>query len=226
MRRDAKRGGTVRARGFTLVEVLVALIIVAMGLTALMLAVSGTASASGYLRDKAIAQWIALNRLTEVRLNLQQKPGQNGDTGEIDAANRKWHYDTRYYDTEFPSMHRVVVRVWAGPANQKGNPLGEYTSFLGSDLASQGGSNVDWTQGSTAASANCVNSTSGTTSTVAQNQQSSLTNGSSSGGGAAANCTPIGGATNGTTTNGSTNTVTSSGGAVIPTPNIPTQNPQ
>ena len=35
------------ARGFTLVEVLVALMIVAMGLAALMTAVSGTARASG-----------------------------------------------------------------------------------------------------------------------------------------------------------------------------------
>jgi type II secretion system protein I len=38
--------------GFTLVEVLVALMIVAIGLSALMVAVSGTARTSGYLRDK------------------------------------------------------------------------------------------------------------------------------------------------------------------------------
>ena len=97
-----------RALGFTLVEVLVALLVVALGLTALMLSVSGTATASGYLRDKAIAQWIALNRLTEVRLNLQQSKlsvtggtgtSAGGDTGELDFAGRHWHYDTRYYDT-------------------------------------------------------------------------------------------------------------------------------
>ena len=40
------------SRGFTLVEVLVALTVVALGLTALMVAVSGTARTSGYLRDK------------------------------------------------------------------------------------------------------------------------------------------------------------------------------
>jgi type II secretion system protein I len=43
------------ARGFTLVEVLVALMVVAMGLAALMVAVSGTARTSGYLRDKTLA---------------------------------------------------------------------------------------------------------------------------------------------------------------------------
>ena len=55
------------SRGFTLVEVLVALMVVAMGLAALMVAVSGTARTSGYLRDKTLAQWMALNRLSEVR---------------------------------------------------------------------------------------------------------------------------------------------------------------
>lgn len=133
-----------RARGFTLVEVLVALLIVALGLTALMSTVSGTARSSGYLRDKALAQWIALNRLVEVRLNIK-KAGQNSDLGELDYANRRWHYDTRYFDTSIASMRRVVVRVWAGDAKATGNPLAESSSFLGSALSTPGSSNVDWT---------------------------------------------------------------------------------
>lgn len=136
-------------RGFTLVEVLVALTIVALGLGALMVAVSSTARTSGTLRDKTLAQWMALNRLSEVRLNLS-KFGQNTDTGEIYFANRTWHYDTRYFDTSFPSMKRVVVRVYAGDAKTKGNPMAESVGFLGAALGMPGGSNVDWTAGSTA----------------------------------------------------------------------------
>jgi general secretion pathway protein I len=139
-----------RARGFTLVEVLVALMIVAMGLAALMVAVSGAARTSGYLRDKSLAQWIALNRLSEVRL-IVNKSAQNADTGELKFANRTWHYDTRYFDTSITSMKRIVVRVYAGDAKTKGNPLAESTSFFGTALGAPGGSNaVDWTQGSTA----------------------------------------------------------------------------
>ena len=133
-----------RVRGFTLVEVLVALMIIAMGLAALMVAVSGTARTSGYLRDKTLAQWIALNRITEVRLNLN-KFGQNTDTGELQFAGRTWHYDTRYFDTTFPSMKRLVVRVYAGNAKTKGSPMAETTSFLGTTLAVPGSSNMDWT---------------------------------------------------------------------------------
>jgi general secretion pathway protein I len=149
--RAVRRGG-IAERGFTLVEVLVALMIVALGLAALMSAVSGTARTSGYLRDKTLAQWMALNRLTEVRLNLN-KFGQNTDTGELNFANRTWHYDTRYYDTSIATMKRVVVRVYAGDAKTKGNPLAESTGFLGTALAVPGSSNVDWTTGSTAATA-------------------------------------------------------------------------
>jgi general secretion pathway protein I len=151
--------------GFTLVEVLVALVVVAIGLAALMVAVSGTARTSGYLRDKTLAQWIALNRVAEVRLTVNkvaQSSGSssgssNGDTGELQFASRTWHYDTRYYDTQFQSTKRIVVRVWAGDAKTKGNPIAEATGFYGSGLSIPGTSNAsDWTQGNSQASANCT----------------------------------------------------------------------
>jgi general secretion pathway protein I len=135
-----------RARGFTLVEVLVALMIVALGLTALMVAVNGTARTSGFLRDKTLAQWIALNRLSEVRLNVV-KFGQNTDTGELDFGNRKWHYDTRYFDTSIASMKRVVVRVYLGEAKTKGNALAQAVGFTGGSLATPGSYIADWTTG-------------------------------------------------------------------------------
>jgi general secretion pathway protein I len=139
-----------RSRGFTLIEVMVALLIVALGLSALMITVSSTARTSGFLRDKTVAQWIALNRLTEVRLNLN-KFAANTDTGELNFANRTWHYDTRYFDTSVATMKRVVVRVYAGDAKTKSNPVAESTGFLGSSISTPGTSNaVDWTLGSTA----------------------------------------------------------------------------
>jgi general secretion pathway protein I len=152
-----------RAAGFTLVEVLVALMIVAIGLSALMISVSGTARTSGYLRDKTLAQWIALNRLTEVRLNSNNKFAKNTDAAEVTFAGRTWHYDTRYFDTSITTMKRVVVRVYAGDSKTKGNPLSESTSFLGAALAQPGGSNTDWTVGSTVATSAAGGATGTTT---------------------------------------------------------------
>ena len=163
-----------RSRGFTLIEVMVALLIVSVGLAALMITVSSTARTSGYLRDKTVAQWIALNRISEVRLNINTgAPGSMGaaaDTGELNFANRTWHYDTRYFDTNVSSMKRVVVRVYAGDAKTKGNALSESYGFVGTSLAAPGSSNaVDWTLGSTTATAGTGVSTSGVQTSGVQN---------------------------------------------------------
>ena len=144
----------MRPRGFTLVEVLVALVVVALGLAALSKAVSSTARSSGILREKMQAQWIALNRLTEVRLNLV-KPGSSNDAIEVKYGNRTWHYDTRYFDTNVTTMKRVVIRVYAGEAKTKGNPLNETVGFVSTALATPPGRSnmLDWRSGQTSAAA-------------------------------------------------------------------------
>ncbi len=135
------------ARGFTLIEVLVALMIVALGLAALMTTIGSAADTSGYLRDKTLADWIAMNRIVEVRLQLPPTDG-NGDKGQVRYANRYWHYDTRYYPTSIASMRRIDVRVWAGKSDTKGAPLAEAIGFIGNAVAPPGSSNaVDWTAG-------------------------------------------------------------------------------
>jgi general secretion pathway protein I len=134
--------------GFTLVEVLVALMVVALGLAALLTALSSAPPASSSLHEKTLAQWIALNRISEVRLMVNRIAPTN-DTARIDFGNRTWHYDTRYFDTSIPTMKRITVRVWAGDTKSGGNPVAEATGFIGQALSQPGGSNVDWTQGST-----------------------------------------------------------------------------
>ena len=55
-------------RGFTLVEVLVALIIVALGSAAMLSALASSARAAERIRERMIAGFVAMNRLTETRL--------------------------------------------------------------------------------------------------------------------------------------------------------------
>jgi general secretion pathway protein I len=82
----------VRTRGFTLIEVLVALAIVTVGMAAVLGAMTSAADTAIYLRDKSFAQWIALNRIAEVRLQ-PKLPAKEKTTGEVEFAGRKWHWE-------------------------------------------------------------------------------------------------------------------------------------
>ena len=132
------------SRGFTLVEVLVALMVVSLALAALMSSVSSAARGSEYLRDKTIAQWIAMNRIVEARLKIQ-KFGESGDKGEVEFANRKWRFDTRYFETNNATIQQLVVRVWPSAAKAGAGPLAESASFLSQTLTPAGTYQADWT---------------------------------------------------------------------------------
>ena len=97
-------------RGFTLIEVLVALAIVAVGVAAVLGALTSSANTVIYLRDKTFAQWVGLNQIATIRLSGQlQQPG-NSD-GDTDFAGRKWHWRQEVISTEVPGVVRIDVNV-------------------------------------------------------------------------------------------------------------------
>jgi general secretion pathway protein I len=100
----------VRARGFTLIEVLVALAVVAIGMSAVLSSVSSSARTVSYMRDKTFAQWIALNQLAQVRLQ-NQAPSQGKSDGELDYAGRHWHWQQTVSDMGFPGIERIDIQV-------------------------------------------------------------------------------------------------------------------
>ena len=100
-------------RGFTLVEVLVALAIVALAVPALLFALDQQVDGTGYLRDKSLARLVASNKLTEVRL-LAAARGQllsGSESGEARLAGRDWSWWLDSEATEVPGFNRIAVRV-------------------------------------------------------------------------------------------------------------------
>ena len=105
------------ARGFTLIEVLVALVIVAFGVGAVLAALSSSAVNVSALREKTLAQWVALNRIADVRLNLQAP--QTGTTeGDVkNFANGDWHWQQIITAMDqIPGLMQITVKVRRIPA--------------------------------------------------------------------------------------------------------------
>jgi general secretion pathway protein I len=98
------------ARGFTLVEVLVALVIVAIGMSALLASMSSSADTASYLREKTFAQWIGLNQLAVTRL-AAKLPSKGTTNGELDYAGRHWAWQQEVTEQDFPGVLRIDVRV-------------------------------------------------------------------------------------------------------------------
>src|SRR6185503_6461062 len=97
-------------RGFTLLEVLIALAIVAMAVGALLGTITSSASSVSYLRTKTIAEWVALNRLTEIRIS-QQMPDTGRRTGKTVMAGMRWQWEQEVVELPIKGMFRIDVRA-------------------------------------------------------------------------------------------------------------------
>ncbi|ERU93873.1 TPA: GspI family T2SS minor pseudopilin variant XcpV [Pseudomonas aeruginosa] len=125
-----------RARGFTLLEVLVALAIFAMVAASVLSASARSLQNASRLEDKTLAMWIADNRLNE--LQLEQTPPSSGrNQGELEFAGRRWEWRTQVDSTAEQDMRRVIVWVAAKPLGPERGSIEERAAarlvgFLGS----------------------------------------------------------------------------------------------
>jgi general secretion pathway protein I len=101
-------------RGFTLIEVLVALVIVAVGMSAMMGALTSSARTVVYMQDKTFAEWVALNQIANDRLQLGQGqvPAVGSSNGDLDNfAGRSWHWRQDVVASQVPGIMRIDVKV-------------------------------------------------------------------------------------------------------------------
>lgn len=102
-------------RGFTLVEVMAALFIVALAVSALLLQMMSYGDSTAYLRDKTIAHWVALNQLELAQLAnrhtnqllLEEKAGVEK------MANRDWYWRITPKKTAATGFVQLQVAVFS-----------------------------------------------------------------------------------------------------------------
>ena len=128
--------------GFTLIEVLAALVIVALGMMGVIQAVSQSARNGTYLRDKTLAHWIGMNVVTEQR--LQPSPPDVSETSdEVEFAGQRWAWTMTVTQTSVESMRRmdVTVRPVDWPKEQA---LATVTGFYGEAIKTVAQAPIPW----------------------------------------------------------------------------------
>lgn len=114
-------------RGFTLVEVLVALALLAVALAAGMRALAQTADGAGTLKARTLALWVAQNRLAAVQIDPRALDAGLA-RGEAVQAGQRFVWEQRASGTPNPAFRRVDIVV--AEAAAPGYALARLTGYV------------------------------------------------------------------------------------------------
>jgi len=106
----ASRHANSTSAGFTLVEALVALVIVALGMMAVFMQLNQYTVTSIYIQEKTLASWIATNTLTDLSVRPQW-PEIGDEEDDLEFADRQWHYLIEISETQVENLRRADVSV-------------------------------------------------------------------------------------------------------------------
>lgn len=121
-----------RARGFTLMEMLVAVGVLAIALGAIIGNAARYADSAAGLRDKSIALFVARNRMTELELSPTW-PATGRANEDVEMGGLKWTWRTEVKTTPDPNLRRVDVRV-----EKKGDKSGAAFATLSGFISNVG----------------------------------------------------------------------------------------
>ncbi|HEX6929957.1 MAG TPA: type II secretion system minor pseudopilin GspI [Gammaproteobacteria bacterium] len=97
-------------RGFTLMEILVALAVVGIGLAALLGASGRATREAADLRDRTYAGWVAQNVLAEIRVSPETLSTGTRDGDEM-LGGERWTWTAEISEAAIPALRHIIIRV-------------------------------------------------------------------------------------------------------------------
>jgi general secretion pathway protein I len=116
-------------RGFTLLEVLVAMAFFAIAFAGVSKAFGDLINNSSYIQERVLGQWIAENQLAA--LSIEQVFDTTGnDSGSEDMAGRTWYWNQDIKNTAQPDVRKVIIEVRTAE-QQDTSPVATLEGYLG-----------------------------------------------------------------------------------------------
>lgn len=124
--RPAASGAYANVHGFTLIEVMIALLVIGLVLGGFLFLATQQAQATARYRDKQLGEWVASNVLNEVRLR-EVLPNTGQRTGQAPMGSRQFSWRMQISATPDPGMRRIEVNVMG----EDGYPVAQMIGIQG-----------------------------------------------------------------------------------------------
>lgn len=98
-------------KGFTLLEVMFALLFIAITMGAIIESGANSTMRSSYLREKTIASWVAQNQIALYRAKRTWSNVSN-KSGVVKMARVEWRWKMKISKTDEPLLRRIDVDVY------------------------------------------------------------------------------------------------------------------
>jgi len=105
-----------REKGFTLIEVIIALAVIAISMGAVINGVGKNIKNASYLREKTLAHWVASNKVAEIQLSGIALDASE-KKGEETLAELRWEWTVKISNTDIEAIKRLTVEVKREDAN-------------------------------------------------------------------------------------------------------------
>ena len=119
---------SIRQRGFTLLEVLIALAVLAIAMAALIKGISAHVNNVAYLKERTLAHWVALNEVAKLRAS-NQWPRAGELKGDAAMAGREFQWVITVSEIKDPEVRQLRVKVM--PEGDEDRPLASLIALMG-----------------------------------------------------------------------------------------------
>ncbi|MDJ0834006.1 MAG: type II secretion system minor pseudopilin GspI [Gammaproteobacteria bacterium] len=113
---------------FTLMEIMVALAIIAITMGAIIENSTASNRNAQYLRDKTVANWVAMNQIALIRAQREWS-SRLDKQGREEMAGREWIWKMKISRTDEANLRRLEVTVFADEDDEQA--LVTRTGFMG-----------------------------------------------------------------------------------------------